>query len=52
MVGTFAIFLKEARRADQLAVSENLEAKREFQGKIGSNPPRAARTLHFDYSLP
>ncbi len=45
-------FLEVAHQAHQRAASENLESQRDFLKKIGSNFRLAAKTLHFDYSLP
>ncbi len=45
-------FLKEAHRAGQLAVSEDLAAKKEFLKKIGWNFHLGSRRLQFDYENP
>ena len=45
-------FLKEAHGADQLAVSEDLEAKRDFLKKVGWNFHLESRRLQFEYENP
>ena len=45
-------FLEKAHQAHQLTASGNLESQKDFLKLIGLNFRLAARTLHFDYSLP
>ncbi len=45
-------FLQAAHHAENLAASENLEARKEFFKKIGLNRTLAAKTLSFSYAFP